>query len=152
MQRLEKALRQGGWTHELVPTGNGNPTALADILDRSLHASVARFTGGLSPAALLEAYLDWATHLANAPGKRLQLSEKAMRKATRFARYAYQYAIEGKTSENCIAPLPQDHRFVSDAWQKWPYVLIYQAFLLQQQWWHNATTGDDGGIRRAPNP
>jgi polyhydroxyalkanoate synthase subunit PhaC len=125
-----------------------NPTALADILDRSLHASVARFTGGLSPAALLEAYLDWATQLANAPGKRLQLSEKAMRKATRFARYAYQYAIEGKTSENCIAPLPQDHRFVSDAWQKWPYVLIYQAFLLQQQWWHNATTGVRGVSKR----
>jgi polyhydroxyalkanoate synthase subunit PhaC len=62
---------------------------LADILDRSLHAAVARFTGGLSPAALSEAYLDWATHLANAPGKRLQLTEKAARKAMRFARYAY---------------------------------------------------------------
>ena len=125
-----------------------NPTEFADILDRSLHASVARFTGGLSPAALLEAYLDWAAHLANAPGKRLQLNEKAVRKATRFARYAYQYAVEGKTSENCIAPLPQDHRFVSDAWQKWPYVLIYQAFLLQQQWWHNATTGVRGVSKR----
>jgi polyhydroxyalkanoate synthase len=121
---------------------------LADLLDRSLHAAVARFTGGLSPAALSEAYLDWATHLANAPGKRLQLTEKAMRKATRFARYAYQYAIEGRTSQKCIEPLPQDHRFVSDAWQKWPYILIYQAFLLQQQWWHNATAGVRGVSQR----
>ncbi|MFY9836410.1 MAG: poly-beta-hydroxybutyrate polymerase N-terminal domain-containing protein, partial [Xanthobacteraceae bacterium] len=46
-------------------------------MDRSLHAAVARFTGGLSPAALTQAYLDWATHLANAPGKRLQLIDKA---------------------------------------------------------------------------
>jgi hypothetical protein len=30
-------------------------TALADITDRSLHAAVARFTGGLSPAALAHA-------------------------------------------------------------------------------------------------
>jgi polyhydroxyalkanoate synthase subunit PhaC len=67
-----------------------------------------------------------------------------MRKAMRFARYAHRYAIEGNTSESCITPLPQDHRFVSNAWQKWPYVLIYQAFLLQQQWWHNATTGVRG--------
>src|ERR1700756_3992618 len=65
---------------------------LTDLLDRSLHAAVARFTGGLSPAALSEAYLDWANHLANAPGKRLRLTEKATRKAMRFGRYAYQYA------------------------------------------------------------
>ena len=45
-------------------------TAVADIVDRSLHAATARFTGGLSPAALVQAYLDWATHLAYAPGKR----------------------------------------------------------------------------------
>jgi polyhydroxyalkanoate synthase subunit PhaC len=87
-----------------------SPPELAYIPNRSLHAAVARFTGGLSPAALSEAYLDWATHLANAPGKRLQLTEKAVRKAMRFARYAYQYAIDAKTPENCIVPLPQDHR------------------------------------------
>ena len=45
-------------------------TALADITDRSLHAAIARFTSGISPAALAEAYLDWATHLTYAPGKR----------------------------------------------------------------------------------
>jgi hypothetical protein len=38
-------------------------TALADITDRSLHAALARFTLGLSPAALAAAYLDWAAHL-----------------------------------------------------------------------------------------
>jgi polyhydroxyalkanoate synthase len=29
-------------------------------------------------------------------------------------------------------------------WQRWPYRLIYQSFLLQQQWWHNAVTGVPG--------
>jgi Poly-beta-hydroxybutyrate polymerase N terminal len=32
-------------------------TAFADVLDRSLHAAAARFTAGLSPAALAHAHL-----------------------------------------------------------------------------------------------
>jgi len=116
-------------------------TALGDVTDRSLHAAAARFTGGLSPAALAQAYWDWATHLAQAPGKRLQLVDKAARKTIRFANYAYRCAVEGASAQACIEPLPQDHRFHDEQWRKWPFNFIYQGFLLQQQWWHNATTG-----------
>ena len=70
-------------------------TAVADIIDRSLHATIARFTFGLSPAALAKAYFDWATHLAVSPGKRLQLVDKAARKSMRFANYAFRSAAEG---------------------------------------------------------
>ncbi len=119
-------------------------TAIADITDRALHATAARFTGGASPAALAAAYWDWATHLAFAPGKRAQLTEKAIRKAARFATYAGRYVMEGGKTESCIEPLPQDRRFADESWQQWPFNGIYQAFLLQQQWWHNATTGVRG--------
>jgi polyhydroxyalkanoate synthase len=123
-------------------------TAIADITDRSLHAGVARFTAGLSPAALTHAYLDWATHLAFAPGKRLQLIDKAMRKAVRFTNYTFRFAGEQGPTECCIEPLPQDKRFIGESWQRWPYNFIYQAFLLQQQWWHNATTDVRGVSKR----
>ena len=126
-------------------------TAIADITDRSLHAAIARFTAGLSPAALAEAYLDWATHLAYSPGKRMQLLDKAMRKAVRFANYAHRCAFAGGKGECCIEPLPQDRRFVGEEWQSWPYNLIYQSFLLQQQWWHNATTGVRGVSKQHEN-
>lgn len=119
-------------------------TALADIIDRSLNASIARFSMGLSPAALAHAYLDWATHLAFAPGKRLQLVDKAARKSVRFANYARRCATQGGRAECCIEPLPQDRRFEGEAWQQWPFNFIHQAFLLNQQWWHNATTGVRG--------
>src|SRR5271167_4575646 len=99
-------------------------TALADITDRSLHAAMARFTVGISPAALAEAYLDWATHLAYAPGKRAQLIGKAIRKAARFANYASHYAIEGGQTECCIEPLPQDRRFAEEGWRQWPFSFI----------------------------
>ncbi len=119
-------------------------TAWSDVIDRSLHASLAYFTMGLSPAALGSAYLDWATHLAASPGKQALLAVKASRKTLRLARWAAQCALEGGASEPCIEPLPQDHRFVGEAWRRWPYNLFYQSFLLQQQWWHNATTSVRG--------
>ena len=114
--------------------------------DRLLHAAMGRLTAGLSPAALALAYADWALHFAGAPGKQAQLVEKAVRKAIRLAIYAVQQASEPETPP-CIEPLPQDHRFRDAAWQRWPFNMIYQSFLLYQQWWHNATTGI-GGVSR----
>jgi poly[(R)-3-hydroxyalkanoate] polymerase subunit PhaC len=118
-------------------------SALGDITDHALHAAAARFTLGLSPAALAQAYLDWATHLAFSPGKRMQLVDKAARKAVRLSNYAYRCAQDAK-AEPCIEPLPQDRRFAGEAWRKWPFNLISQAFLLNQQWWHNGTCGIGG--------
>jgi polyhydroxyalkanoate synthase len=97
---------------------------------------------------MAHAYLDWATHLAYSPGKRLQLMDKAMRKAVRFGNYAWRWAMEGGKTQCCIEPLPQDARFIGQDWQRWPYSFLYQAFLLNQQWWHNATTGMRGVSKR----
>jgi polyhydroxyalkanoate synthase subunit PhaC len=35
--------------------------------DRPLHATMARFTGGVSPSALSQAYIDWFQHLLFSP-------------------------------------------------------------------------------------
>ncbi len=123
-------------------------TALGDVIDRSFNATKARFTASLSPAALLQPYLDWLTHLAAAPGKRMQLLDKATRKAVRLGHWIGQSALADERCGTCIEPLPQDRRFAGEAWQRWPYNLIYQSFLLQQQWWHNATTGVRGVTHR----
>jgi len=110
--------------------------------DRLLHAAMGRLTYGLSPAALALAYADWAFHFWSAPGKQQKLVEKAVRKTVRFVTYAA-HGTEPDLPP-CIEPLPQDNRFRSEAWQRWPFNLIYQAFLLNQQWWYNATTGVSG--------
>ena len=122
--------------------------SFGDFADRSLHAGIAQVTGGLSPAALIEAYADWAIHLWAAPGKRMELVDKAVRKALRFEKYAYRFATEGAAAPCCIEALPQDHRFVAEDWQKWPFNFLAQGFLLQQQWWYNATTGISGVSKR----
>jgi len=110
--------------------------------DRLLHAALGRLTAGISPAALALAWTDWALHLALSPGKWGRLLEKAVRKSGRFADYAA-HAVAGSPAP-CIEPLPQDHRFDAEAWQRWPFNVIQQGFLLNQQWWHNATTGIGG--------
>lgn len=120
-------------------------TSLFDVLDRAMHASVARFTLGLSPRAALSAYLDWAAGLAFSPGKQAQLVHKAQRKWTRFVAHAQDHlGAPGDVLDCCIEPLPQDNRFRAPQWQRMPYCLWYQGFLLTQQWWHNATTGVSG--------
>ena len=114
-------------------------------LDLLLNAWLGKFTGGISPAALGNAYADWLSHLALAPSKQQALLQEAWKKIGRWQQYALQSALPGAASETpCIAPLPQDRRFDDPAWRRWPYNLVYQGFLLQQQWWHRATTGVRG--------
>ena len=86
------------------------------------------------------------THLASSPGKQSQLAEKAFRKAVRISTHLTKHLgpHPALAPTPCIEPLPQDRRFADEAWQTWPFSFIYQSFLLQQQWWHNATTGVRG--------
>lgn len=123
-----------------APALPGEHVTLEQALDKRLRAAQARFTGGLSPMALTGAYADWAMHLAAAPGKQMDLVEKAGKKMWRFANYAMHCAVRPDAPATCIDPLPQDKRFRDEKWQKWPFNVMSQAFLLQQQWWHNVTT------------
>ena len=121
-------------------------------IDRMMRAAVAGMTGGLSPAALTLAYWDWAAHLGLSPGKQMQLLGKAARQWMRLAMYAYQCATsKNNASARCIEPLPQDKRFAHESWQRWPYHMIHQSFLLQQQWWHDAVTGISGVTKQHEN-
>jgi polyhydroxyalkanoate synthase len=121
---------------------------LGETVDRSLNYALSRLTLGLSPAAQVEAYFDWLVHLSAAPGKQLELHYKALRNAVRLWRYATASALSAQPCADCIEPLPHDRRFRADAWHTWPYSVIHQAFLLQQQWWHYATTGVRGVTQR----
>lgn len=111
--------------------------------DRLLRAEIGRYTGGLSPVALALAFADWSMHLGLSPNRQAEIMRKGVRKSLRLAAYLGRCAA-GDGSQRCIEPLPQDNRFDAPEWQQWPFSIFHQAFLLQQQWWHVATTGVSG--------
>ena len=135
-------LAASGWlgTHDLPP----DLTRWAEM-DEKARAAAVKLTGGVSPVSLALAWADWAMHLSLAPGKRMQLAEKAWEQMLRWNRYAMG-AHQGDC-EGCIEPLPQDRRFADPAWQRWPFNLFSQGFLLTQDWWQAATTGVAGMTR-----
>jgi polyhydroxyalkanoate synthase len=75
----------------------------------------------------------------------MELLAKAAGNSVRLADSAWRCAAEGERAQpNGAEPLTQDPRFATETWQKWPFNLAAQAFLLNQQWWHTAATGVKG--------
>ncbi|MCL4675608.1 MAG: alpha/beta fold hydrolase, partial [Pararhodobacter sp.] len=118
-----------------------------ESLDHVFKANLARFTMGLTPFGISSLFFNWGAHLAGSPGKQVQLLEKAAHKAARLAATTGQQ-MQNTQVDPCILPLPHDKRFAAPEWQKWPFNLAYQNFLLTQQWWYNATNDIDGMSRR----
>jgi polyhydroxyalkanoate synthase len=113
--------------------------------DRMLNAWTGRFTAHISPASLVIAYVDWITHLQLSPSRKQELFADAWEKFLRWNEYRVGMSGAAENPDDaCILPLPQDKRFSDAGWQRWPYNVISQGFLLSQQWWHRATTGVNG--------
>jgi polyhydroxyalkanoate synthase len=106
-------------------------------LDLPLHAWLGRYTGYVSPAALAMAWFDWGSHLLLSPDKQAELATHAASATLRWLQYCT--GAVGAHLAGPVTPLAQDKRFVDPAWQVWPWNVLSQGFLLQQQWWHRAT-------------
>ncbi len=117
-----------------------NTVARSD-LDRLVRSSIMRATSGRSPLSLLNAYTDWLGHLIVAPGFQQHMLELATKRSLQLWAYAANCAHLGAgPAETCVTSLPQDKRFADSSWSAWPFNVIQQAFLMQQDWWEQATT------------
>lgn len=102
-------------------------------IDRVIHAAEARMVGSLSTISLALAYLDFTWHLANSPGRQIQLVCRAFE------------LLEGRLLSRHETPvLRRDPRFDDEAWRVFPFNVISQSFLLTQEWWREATEGPAG--------
>ncbi|QOZ43960.1 poly-beta-hydroxybutyrate polymerase [Bradyrhizobium sp. CCBAU 53340] len=116
-------------------------------IDRTFHAILARFTGGLSPAALLLAWLDWSCHLAVAPQRRMEIANNAIRDSARLLDAAAHTTSPEQKPWSVIRPEGRDRRFKDSQWEVAHFNILAQAFLLGERWWHDATTGVRGVSR-----
>ncbi|WP_313706401.1 alpha/beta fold hydrolase [Massilia sp.] len=135
---LERDASAWQGTHHRYPE-TGVEHAAADL---ALHAWLGRFTGQVSPAALALAWLDWSSHLLLSPDKGVELATHAASALGRWLHYCAGAAV-ARLAEP-VAPLAQDKRFDDPAWHRWPWNALSQGFLLQQQWWHRATSSVRG--------
>ena len=108
-----------------------------ETMDRLGRAVTARLTQGISPHALHAAWFDWASHLANAPGRLIELGVEAVNIGARFARFATHSLSE--RAEVPFEPQAGDRRFADALWKRLPYALWQQAFLAEEAWWASAT-------------
>jgi polyhydroxyalkanoate synthase len=123
---------------------DSEPPSESYPIDRAFHAMLARLTGGVSPIALSLACLDWASHLATAPQRRMEIAHDAVRDAGRLVQAATRALSPDQPPWSVINPLAQDRRFARPEWESPPFNLLAQAFLLYERWWHKATTGVRG--------
>jgi len=113
------------------PPRQGQPH---DGFDRALRGTLARLSGGVSPHAFLEAWSDWAQHLARSPGRQIELAEHARQNLQKVMALA-----ASPDSAPPFAPKPYDKRFAHPGWQTFPFQLWQQGFLAVQDWWDHAT-------------
>src|SRR6056297_2618899 len=69
--------------------------------DRVARGALARLSGGGSPHAFLEAWSDWAQHLARSPGRQMELAEHAQRNLLKLMTLATE-----RDSPPAFAPKP----------------------------------------------
>ncbi|MBY5935046.1 alpha/beta fold hydrolase [Tateyamaria omphalii] len=118
-----------------------NPTkALPDHPIRKLLSSM---THGISPAAEINMWTDWALHLATAPDKQLALARQAQQNWTSWL----QFMAKGCPTDPKhwpAHPKKTDRRFTNPLWTKPPYSAWAQAFLLAEDFANSATSDIPG--------
>lgn len=116
-------------------------------LDRRLHGVMARMTGGVSPYAIMRVWADWAVHTARAPGRQIDLWEKAISNIEAVSRFAAK-EMRGDDPETPFLPKRTDPRFDHPAWKALPFSVMEQSFLAAQDWWDHAACGLEGVTRQ----
>jgi polyhydroxyalkanoate synthase len=135
--RLSEALS------EFVEQAGAVDEQTAEIIDRNLRAIIAGASRGMSPLAILSAYVDWLGHLAISPGKLALLLQSLMQKSIALGLYNVATLLGSKVRP----PIPiasLERRMQSEHWQKWPFSVFAQGYELSKQWAGELTTDVPG--------
>ncbi len=110
--------------------------AFARRLDAACATRLVPVVGKLPPQQLLLAWLDWASHLALAPGKQAQLLELGLRECGGLLKSALR---KGEA--------PEDRRYGAASWKRRPFSVLARSASASRKLWDAATT-DVPGLNR----
>ena len=134
-----RAFRQSHDSREVTPS-----RSVGDALaQRLLRVLLRRLTPGLSVGSLREAFADWLRHLVRSPETCSALAGAAVRDGIQLGLYGMRATFHAGT-QPLIRPERHDGRFFDDSWQRWPFNLMQQSFLLTERWWREATANVPG--------
>ncbi|HAT1924109.1 TPA: alpha/beta fold hydrolase [Legionella pneumophila] len=114
-----------------VPSDVGVSDNLFAFFGQLFQANLAKWTAGISPAAIGSSYSTWLWQLAQSPEVLWEL-----------AFYPVFHANDCINNIICVerAAGGQDVRFKKDSWQPMPWRLYAEGFLQVEDWWRRATT------------
>ena len=122
---------------------NGNiDSAINPKLDGDAHVAWAQAWSSISPETSLLAWVDWASHLANSPGKQAELLAFAASLSEQWMAVLKKNPANPDRGATAPDRSPvNDRRFNDPAWDQWPYDLFRSSFVNQTKWWEQATQG-----------
>ncbi|KTD17841.1 polyhydroxyalkanoic synthase [Legionella jordanis] len=135
MSQLGPVVRQGGFKGLNTPITSEELDEFFELLDKSYQATIARFTAGISPAALATATFSWLSQLSLCPGRMLELALYPL------------FHSQDCTNKILCHERPgegRDVRFHTNSWQTWPWEIYAENFLQFEDWWRRATTDIPG--------
>ncbi len=105
------------------------PREAAAAFDRSVRVAMAGLTGGLSPLSVGLAAMDWAGHLASAPGNGSWLGTQGVTAWLEAMRHAL----------TCAGVPESDPRYAAEEWKVWPFCALACSHSVAERWWQEAT-------------
>ncbi|EFK95498.1 PHB polymerase, partial [sediment metagenome] len=130
-----------------MPKKRGSTVATND-LSRHFLATLAQWTGGLSPQAFGGAWLNVLTRLAVAPGRQAELARSALQKTLALAQFSGA-ALQGEAPR--AAGTPYANRFADPAWSKFPFNVLAESFISVSDWAREAVRNVPGAEAAAEN-
>jgi polyhydroxyalkanoate synthase subunit PhaC len=130
-----------------MPKKSGSTVATND-LSRHFLATLAQWTGGLSPQAFGGAWLNVLTRLAVAPGRQAELARSALQKTLALAQFSGA-ALQGEGPR--AAGTPYANRFADPAWSKFPFNVLAESFISVSDWAREAVRNVPGADAAAEN-
>jgi polyhydroxyalkanoate synthase subunit PhaC len=128
-----------------LPGATALPRApTTDAIDRAFRAAIGKLTGGLSPTAYTTAWTDWLLQLAISPGRQMELSADAMRRAADNLAFASRAAGAATLSPTEGLNGEGDGRFAAEAWQQYPFNVIARAYQNGAAWLKTLPKDVDG--------